>query len=95
MTNITLEIADAKWLSIFSEKQWFYKIKACIKHVFNKVNWQNSSVIEFILSNDEEISTLNKQYRNKDVPTNVLSFPLLEFSTPTNAVDSFFLKINY
>ena len=32
--------------------------------------------IELILTNDEEIKKLNKQYRNKDIPTDVLSFPL-------------------
>lgn len=30
------------------------------------------------LSNDEEVRTLNAQWRGKDKPTNVLSFPMLE-----------------
>ncbi len=30
--------------------------------------------ISFLLTNDDEIHSLNKQYRNKDIPTNVLSF---------------------
>ncbi|WP_456488443.1 rRNA maturation RNase YbeY [Caminibacter pacificus] len=34
--------------------------------------------IELILTTDEEIQKLNKTYRNKDKPTDVLSFPLEE-----------------
>jgi probable rRNA maturation factor len=34
--------------------------------------------IELILTDDEEIKKLNKEYRNKDKPTDVLSFPLEE-----------------
>lgn len=30
------------------------------------------------LSDDEEVQTLNRDFRNKDKPTNVLSFPMLE-----------------
>ena len=34
--------------------------------------------ISFRLASDDEVHTLNKQYRQKDKPTNVLSFPMLE-----------------
>ena len=30
------------------------------------------------LTSDEEVRTLNKQYRHKDKPTNVLSFPMVQ-----------------
>jgi len=32
------------------------------------------------LSNDQEVQQLNRDYRNKDKPTNVLSFPMMEQS---------------
>ncbi len=35
--------------------------------------------IELILTTDEEIQKLNKEFRNKDKPTDVLSFPLEDF----------------
>ncbi len=34
--------------------------------------------ISIKLSDNDEINALNKQYRNKDKPTNILSFPLIE-----------------
>ena len=30
------------------------------------------------LTSDEEVQTLNRQYRDKDKPTNVLSFPMVQ-----------------
>ncbi len=35
--------------------------------------------VSIVLSDDIDIRALNKQYRNKDKPTNVLSFPMLDF----------------
>ena len=34
--------------------------------------------ISLRLTSDEEVQTLNKQYRHKDKPTNVLSFPMVQ-----------------
>ena len=34
--------------------------------------------ISFRLASDDEVHTLNKQYRQKDKPTNVLSFPMVQ-----------------
>jgi len=34
--------------------------------------------ISIRLASDEEVHTLNKQYRQKDKPTNVLSFPMVQ-----------------
>ncbi|MDR2464221.1 MAG: rRNA maturation RNase YbeY [Holosporales bacterium] len=87
-----LDIADARWLDIFSKRKWIETTRTCSKHVFNEVAWSHYSIVEFVLSSDEEIQVLNKQYRQKDKPTNVLSFPLLEFSAPTSVVSTLFLS---
>jgi len=43
--------------------------------------------IELILTTDEEIQKLNKQFRNKDKPTDVLSFPLEDApNTPLGSI---------
>ncbi|HQS71479.1 MAG: rRNA maturation RNase YbeY [Novosphingobium sp. 28-62-57] len=34
-------------------------------------------LVSLVLADDEEVHTLNKQWRAKDKPTNVLSFPML------------------
>ena len=39
-------------------------------------NYLTTKDVELILVDDEEIKELNKTYRNKNTPTDVLSFPL-------------------
>ncbi|MDQ2877683.1 MAG: rRNA maturation RNase YbeY [Pseudomonadota bacterium] len=44
-------------------------------------NWLTRAVaieISVRLTNDDEVRTLNAQYRHKDKPTNVLSFPMVQ-----------------
>lgn len=44
--------------------------------VFNHLNIENSYEISLLITNDEIIHQLNKEYRQKDKPTDVLSFPM-------------------
>ncbi len=46
------------------------------KEVFNKVNYNCKVEVSLLLTNDETIRELNNQYRSKDKPTDVLSFPM-------------------
>ncbi len=47
------------------------------KGVFNKVGRKdNSYEISLLITDDNEIRQLNKEYRGKDSPTDVLSFPM-------------------
>ncbi|GHS93030.1 hypothetical protein AGMMS49949_05830 [Alphaproteobacteria bacterium] len=50
--------------------------------VFEKLVWAPFSEISFVFSNDAVVRMLNSQYRGIDKPTNVLSFPLLDFVAP-------------
>ena len=38
--------------------------------------------LSLVLTDDEEVQTLNRDYRNKDKPTNVLSFPQIDWEEP-------------
>lgn len=38
--------------------------------------------INLLFTNDEEIQQINQEYREIDKPTDVLSFPLIEYETP-------------
>ncbi len=40
--------------------------------------FEKKTELSLVLTNDREMKTLNKAYRNKDETTDVLSFPLLE-----------------
>lgn len=50
---------------------------------------QNNVEIEvsIVLCDDKEIQSLNKKYRNQDKPTNVLSFPVMDFKEISNIED--------
>ena len=37
-----------------------------------------------VLTDNREIQALNREYRGIDAPTDVLSFPMLEFDTPSD-----------
>ena len=38
--------------------------------------------VDLLLTHDEEIGEMNREHRNIDRPTDVLSFPMLEYETP-------------
>jgi probable rRNA maturation factor len=40
--------------------------------------WDASIEVAVRLTSDDEVHTLNRQYRDKDKPTNVLSFPMIQ-----------------
>lgn len=44
--------------------------------VFNEIKYNDHIEISLLLTDDETIQELNKNYRNKDNPTDVLSFPM-------------------
>ena len=50
-----------------------------IEKLYEIYNFLTDKDVELILTTDEEIQKLNKEYRNKDKPTDVLSFPLEDF----------------
>jgi probable rRNA maturation factor len=40
--------------------------------------WPTAIEVSVRLTSDDEVHTLNRQYRHKDAPTNVLSFPMIQ-----------------
>ena len=58
------------------------KIKKVIKMTVEEDYPEHNFEVSVTICNDEYIHELNKEYRGKDKPTDVLSFPMLEFDTP-------------
>ncbi|MFT6077808.1 MAG: putative rRNA maturation factor [Myxococcota bacterium] len=60
------------------------KIKSLIKEIIPQTSLKSLDKtieeieISVLLTNDDQIQELNKNYRQKDKPTNVLSFPMLD-----------------
>ncbi len=67
--NIAVEIADDRWMSIPDVETLVERtVAACI-------GADNKREVSILLANDKEMQALNKHWRGKDKPTNVLSFP--------------------
>ena len=77
---------------LIDNRQNIIEIKPEIESFVNKVikavlefeNCNDNYEISISFVDNEEIKDLNKQYRNIDAPTDVLSFPMLEFNKKSN-----------
>jgi rRNA maturation RNase YbeY len=54
------------------------KIKSAIASVLQENNVQSAIEVSIAIVGDRKMTKLNKQYRNKEGTTNILSFPLAE-----------------
>jgi probable rRNA maturation factor len=76
--SITLDKASARWNRAFPLMQG--KIEQAAAHAFTSAKKPTAFKrrvfeINIILTDDANVKTLNKTYRGKNKPTNVLSFP--------------------
>lgn len=78
--NIEINIAEKKWLKILPDVEEVVK-KAIIVALTEAGIAQFTQYLEVsvLLTNDNFIQTLNRDYLEKDKATNVLSFPLEDF----------------
>ena len=81
--NIEILINELQWKR--ENRLISTKIKSLIKQIIPQTElkkYLNKNLeieISVVLSNDAEIRKLNKNYRHKNKPTNVLSFPAVDF----------------
>lgn len=78
--NIEINIEEEKWLHELPDVEEYIK-KSCIAALNGTkiIKYADDIEISVLLTNDSAIRNLNRDYRGKDKPTNVLSFPLEEF----------------
>lgn len=62
--------------------------QVCIETLKNHKLEEGPWEISILLTNDEEIKELNNEYRGKDQPTDVLSFPMLDGDEINELVES-------
>ena len=78
MVEISYNIKSLEW------NKNLPSYKKCISNSVNQIfkiikfSSNNEISISFLLTSNREIKLLNKKYRNKNKPTNVLSFPMNE-----------------
>ncbi len=74
MISIDVFSDERAWSKKLKKKEKFFK-KIC-KSFPNKYKYQNKKIcLTLLLSNNKNIKKLNKNFRNKDYSTDVLSFP--------------------
>jgi probable rRNA maturation factor len=66
--NLTILTHDDRWKGLAPT------VKRAAEAALAKKRIKKAAVT-FVLTNDAEVKTLNRDYRGKDKPTNVLSFP--------------------
>lgn len=82
MIAVEYNIEDSEWLFFLSKRS----INSFVKNIFNevinvlevKISRGKKVEISIVFTNDKNIKKLNKQFRNINKATNVLSFPIYE-----------------
>lgn len=77
MLSISFLIEDDAWKPLLAKERAFFRkaLKTAFSHLYLPKKKFNVAVL---LTNDASVQRLNKEYRGKDKPTNVLSFPQQE-----------------
>ncbi len=74
--DLTLEIV-APWPSAIDWTDWAFRCAEAAAAVAPELGNQRLSA-DLLLADDAEVRALNRQWRAKDQPTNVLSFPMMD-----------------
>ncbi|MGI5947516.1 MAG: rRNA maturation RNase YbeY [Lachnospiraceae bacterium] len=78
--SITIEYETEKQLGIDYEKI----IKEIVEEALDYEGCPYETEISVLITDNDEIQTINREYRQIDRPTDVLSFPMLEYETPSD-----------
>ena len=70
-------VSDARWSKVPALKAWIRKAHAAALKKSDAAR-----PVTILLSDDAELQVLNRDWRGKDKPTNVLSFPAAEVKLP-------------
>jgi len=73
--NCHVLIDETSWNS--SGIEWDIRIAQLSQLVLSEFEWDRPVEVTVKLTNDAEVRNLNRQFRHKDKPTNVLSFPAM------------------
>ena len=84
-TNLAIALEEEKWLSALKDVQQISNqvLVATINYLkenedIDFMELDKPININVVLSNDKDVQALNKEYRDKDKATNVLSFALID-----------------
>jgi len=78
--DIDIAVIDPKWSQALSDIDMI--CQQAIEAIFTRLDTPQIGELSLALMDDTGIKALNRTYRNKDKPTNVLSFPVPDPHTP-------------
>ncbi len=70
---IDIDLADKKWAAAIAD--YDAHIARAVQAACEVLGFAHSAELSIALMSDAQVQTLNRDYRSKDKPTNVLSFP--------------------
>lgn len=74
-----MDIAEINFLDIEENNEYINILKKVLEYCFIEEKLENKNLyINVVLTNPENIRKINKEYRNIDKETDVLSFPMFE-----------------
>ena len=76
MGNLFISVHDPLWRKALPH------YRALCRLILSELFDLKTTEVSVVLTNDAEIQKLNKEYRKKDAPTNVLSFPMPPVGAP-------------
>lgn len=77
MLSVSFIVQDPAWKNLLTKDRALFR--QALKKTFSYLNLPAKKFnVSVVLTNDEAIKQLNKEFRNKNKPTNVLSFPQFE-----------------
>lgn len=68
-----LIVEDPRWTTALPDAEAL--MRAALDASFAKAGFNEAVALSVLLTNNEQVQTLNRAYRGQDKPTNVLSFP--------------------
>jgi probable rRNA maturation factor len=74
--HLDVAIRNPEW--DHNEDYWVKTFLPVVENTLAVVGWAKSAEISILLTDNTEIQQLNRDFRGKDAPTNVLSFPAYE-----------------
>jgi probable rRNA maturation factor len=83
-SNIIVQTDDNVWDSWHSEEEWSQFFIPILHSTFSTLNIHEFVEVSVLLTNDQSIQEMNKNFRGKDKATNVLSFPQLSHDDLSN-----------
>ena len=83
------EFVQIEFLNTEENEEYIKTIKKVVELCFKTENLTNTNLyLNVVLTNPEEIRKTNKEFRNIDKETDVLSFPMFQKEEITNIIES-------